>query len=477
VICVECAAGLDCVNQQCVCNAMSCPDGCCDTAAGPCLPGNVDANCGDGGVICVACPSGQDCVNQQCVCNATSCPNGCCTNGPGNPGSCLPGNSNANCGDGGELCETCPTGETCVDGDCVCNATSCPNGCCDTAAGPCLPGTANDNCGDNGVICVACPMGQTCVDQQCVGCNATTCPNGCCDTANGPCLPGNTNADCGDNGEICVSCPMGQRCVNQECVCDATSCPNGCCTNGPGNPGTCQTSSNTTCGTQGRLCIDCPDCQECRDGSCQFDESCTEDLVRDDAPSGSGNAGVTQCQEDGFCRQTIRVNITGAPANRAFDVYIDQGHVGDLDTHIFAGTFQVNAQGNGVFQGTSDIIINDGDCPSEVDNEIVLRNGTPLQHQFITEEFEPCDDCCPAPCGGVTNCPSGQFCCADVCLTEAVYSRCDRCGARCDDDEECCDGVCVDEGDCDTLQALITPADPPQPRRKKKKKSRPRRNG
>jgi hypothetical protein len=54
------------VSGQCVCDATSCPNGCCD-ASGVCQPGNTNAVCGTGGVTCFACsPAGNNCESGEC---------------------------------------------------------------------------------------------------------------------------------------------------------------------------------------------------------------------------------------------------------------------------------------------------------------------------------------------------------------------------------------------------------------------------
>jgi hypothetical protein len=69
----------------------------------------------------------------------------------------------------------------------------------------------------DGAACVACPTGQDCVGGECV-CDATSCPTGCCD-ANGVCQPGDTNAACGYAGVACTACtPAGNNCESGECT-------------------------------------------------------------------------------------------------------------------------------------------------------------------------------------------------------------------------------------------------------------------
>jgi hypothetical protein len=56
-----------------------------------------------------ACSAGQRCSGGQCICDATSCPNGCCTAG----GTCAAGTSETQCGGGGAACQSCGTCTVC----------------------------------------------------------------------------------------------------------------------------------------------------------------------------------------------------------------------------------------------------------------------------------------------------------------------------------------------------------------------------
>src|SRR5262249_40998353 len=83
------------------------------------------------------------------------------------------------------------------------------------------------------------------------------------------CAPNCSGKACGPDGcgntGTCGSCSGDLTCDESrgQCVCTAENCPNGCCSNGPGNPGTCQTGDtfqqcgdcNPACG-QGQVCQD-----------------------------------------------------------------------------------------------------------------------------------------------------------------------------------------------------------------------------
>jgi hypothetical protein len=238
--------------------AASCVNGCCDSAGVCHAPTTLEA-CGAAGAKCLACDSAR----------ADTCHSGACQCG-----------SNPPCGDGNR----------CVNGACVCDATSCPGGCCDDA-GRCWQ-LAVDHCGvANTARCTACnPLladgcksgctcgtshacvdGQHCLLGKCV-CDATSCTTGCC--AGETCTPPSLTA-CGALGAACVTCdPLladhcttagcacgtlavggckpGQHCLNGACMCDAMSC-RGCCYGDYCAPG----NNVQTCGINGVVCQVC----------------------------------------------------------------------------------------------------------------------------------------------------------------------------------------------------------------------------
>lgn len=180
---------------------------------GRCCPGGI---CVDG--VCTPCPAGQRCSGNQCHCDGLSCPGGCCTAFGTPAGICQPGTDNRVCGSGGNLCGVCATPTPfCVGQACqACSANSCPNGCCRATTGTCEAGNEATACGTSGGVCATC-SGQTptCRGGTCV-CTATSCTSGCCDGTN--CQPGNSLATCGPVGGMCFRCPA-----------TATSCTGGVC--------------------------------------------------------------------------------------------------------------------------------------------------------------------------------------------------------------------------------------------------------
>lgn len=266
----ECAAGLRCVAGTCVCDAESCATGCCDgtmcktpsvaacgTGGGACTacdPLAVDSctdgqcRCGSGG----SCAAGQRCSGGQCVCDSTSCPAGCCS------GNTCQINQLASCGSAGAACSVCNSqlADSCNQGECLCGS------------GP------------------ACVTGQRCVGGQCI-CDAVSCPAGCCQgnacaaLIHPTCAPsdgGNSCVQCSSvTSDRCAStggcacgtnrygCPPGTYCSNAECVCDSTGCP-GCCV----DQRTCLvTATASQCGKNGSPCTACSFSQQCINGACQ----------------------------------------------------------------------------------------------------------------------------------------------------------------------------------------------------------------
>ncbi|MBN1655769.1 MAG: hypothetical protein JXA30_18535 [Deltaproteobacteria bacterium] len=169
-----------------------------------CVPSDA-VNCGACGNSCA---SGQRCASGQCVCDSVSCPNGCCDGAE----QCRTPSANT-CGLNGADCRSCASGQRCASGQCVCDSVSCPNGCCDSAEQCRTPST--NTCGLNGADCRSCASGQRCASGQCV-CDSVSCPSGCCDA--GQCRTSSTTS-CGLKGELCENCATtDEYCYNGDCV-------------------------------------------------------------------------------------------------------------------------------------------------------------------------------------------------------------------------------------------------------------------
>jgi hypothetical protein len=140
------------------------------------------------------------CVNGKCArsapaCDATTCPQGCC-----NGTTCVPYASQTDgaCGTAGAACGACKVGEACESG--VCAASCIEEG-------------------------AACTVGQT---TCCVGGCSSLDGNKCCSPPNGPCT---TNAGCCGSGALCygqlpkkccyasgASCFSNDQCCNNDCL-------------------------------------------------------------------------------------------------------------------------------------------------------------------------------------------------------------------------------------------------------------------
>ncbi len=295
----QCAVGQHCVAGTCVCTPASCPTGCCQ---GTSCTTPVFPTCGDGGTACVACstqtsntcrPNGQcgcgagtaclpnqQCVNGACRCTATSCASGCCAGD-----TCVSPTLPTVCGAAGGACMAC-------DG---LRANVCDGGIC--------------GCG-SGAECVA---GQRCLNGACV-CDVTSCANGCC--KNGLCYVGATSA-CGTDGGNCTDCTSsrGNLCLQGVCHCGTV---NPTCQAAPCAPAACNTTSASSCvsDTAGNRGCDCQDfsgpylCGARADG-CYDDQGIPVCGCGGVASCGIGTRCAHCRDPSGTCRPTCLANDAG----------------------------------------------------------------------------------------------------------------------------------------------------------------------
>jgi hypothetical protein len=118
------------------------------------------------------------------------------------------------CGASGAACAACATGQQCdtSNGDCVCNATTCPSGCCD--GNVCVPYASESpgQCGTGGAACKSCSNGVCDLTAGTCSCDANTCLNGCCEGGtSGTCVlyAAQSSSECGAFGATCSSCGGG----------------------------------------------------------------------------------------------------------------------------------------------------------------------------------------------------------------------------------------------------------------------------
>ncbi len=264
-----CEPGNQCVNGTCVCNAATC-SGCCSPDGLSCrVPGTVNDECGKNGFTCQRCDGQAQCADGRCSsCTSVTC--GRCCSGSAclaaMPGPCPLDGGLCPCGQGGAICQSCATlatdtcnadgscscgpspacrpGQHCVRGQCLCDAASCPTGCC---SGTSCAQPSVQQCGSNGSSCFACSptlanncsstgdcrcgsgpacrSGERCSTNGCV----CDCPNGCCTSTNA-CIAPSFPSNCGLNGSSCVPCDVNRSdsCANGNCSCGGgPSCPVG----------------------------------------------------------------------------------------------------------------------------------------------------------------------------------------------------------------------------------------------------------
>jgi hypothetical protein len=164
-VCIACASGQKCVSGMCQ-SATACAG--CVGSTGTCRAGTTKTSCGSAGNACVTCPSADSCINGACV------PTVACAHPDCSAGAAL----NATCNTCvAKICAAdsyCCTGSwdaTCVgEVKTVCNLTTCQTTTCagcTSSTGTCRAGTTTTSCGTGGAACVTCPSGHSCVSGQC----------------------------------------------------------------------------------------------------------------------------------------------------------------------------------------------------------------------------------------------------------------------------------------------------------------------
>ena len=196
------------------CSPTSCPSGCCD-AAGKCVVYAMQSGtaCGTGGAGCGACGTGESCSSGACSCGGTMC-NGCCSSAK----QCVTTPSNMACGENGTTCQMCAANQECnSQGQCVCDAHTCPNGCCTSAVGGSCIAYASETatqCGSAGAICAACSQPANSTATCSSGACSFTCTGGTT-KCSGACV--NLQGDGGNCGSCGHSC-LGGACTSATCL-------------------------------------------------------------------------------------------------------------------------------------------------------------------------------------------------------------------------------------------------------------------
>ena len=345
-----CAAGLECVNGQCMAPTGECNPACeagfiCD--AGACRA-CVGDECGQSDCTVTGCAAGQVCdaTSKTCVPASTAGACASCTTAddcPAGGWTCVPLSTGQACLPPCTTSDDCTTGWTCFNGACApggfscagCNVDGCTsaNDVCDTNTGNCTSpqsqcgactydwecgdGNACHSFGPNLSVCVprcsggaACPGGANCITDDTSGYKVcepkgTTCcfdenPANCPDT--NACTPacggGTPHCKLG----VCVACLEDAHCPQgQTCNTNNGTCSGGGPQCGGGTPhwneakGTCvQCLNDTHCG--GSVCN--PQTNTCENDICG---TCADPYPA--CAEVNGEFYCVQCTDDSYCGQ------------------------------------------------------------------------------------------------------------------------------------------------------------------------------
>ena len=294
--CGQCSGGEVCKHGQCVCQPQCAGNKCGDDACGgtcgacfgnticelgncECIPVCAGKECGDDGCegTCGSCGAGEDCVNGTCV---GGCQDECMPDSV----SCR-GNGVVACGEfDDDSCldwspaELCPAGESCLQGECVCQPNCTGKECSD------------DGCGGN---CGSCASGNVCEYGHCI------------------CKPDCIGKECGDDGcgGSCGTCVGDAYCQGGTCKCPTTCAGKECGYDG--------------CGEK---CGDCKGQELCNNGACSH--ACVSD-------GGCTAAGLEKPLEDLKGYQVCTENDMTLHVSNDFDDTSDTAHQCTDNTTVF----------------------------------------------------------------------------------------------------------------------------------------------
>ena len=237
----------------------NCCTGCWDGIR--CRAGIGNMNCGRAGAMCLNCTEMGD------ACDNFACTDGACVAGVRQPGCAIDDQCEfqvmdtqcSMCADG----IRCESDETMGDRDGECAMGMCCKG-CRLDNGMCVPQATADvtdaTCGQRGELCQTCQTNETCMEGRC------HCPN--CRDGGGLCVSTATDTQCGSGGAMCFSCGAGASCAGAVCRCDNGMGCYDSTTHTCVDAATASTSS-ATCGTNGNQCRACDNGQTCMAGDCQ----------------------------------------------------------------------------------------------------------------------------------------------------------------------------------------------------------------
>ena len=148
-LCAQCGSA----NPSSICCVRNSRGYCSGSFAVQCpCKSNLCLTCDSTHGACVGCPSGQTCLNGECCANANVCGSTCLA-APCDASQCL------HCDSGSGACVGCPAGQTCQSGTC----------CIPAFTGPC---TSDDQCCDfpNSTCCsgICCHGPAICLEGSCI---------------------------------------------------------------------------------------------------------------------------------------------------------------------------------------------------------------------------------------------------------------------------------------------------------------------
>ena len=235
----------------------------------------------------------------------------------------------------------CPTGDACVNGNCV--PASCGGG---EFGGACPGGYACDGgrcaastCGDAGV----CPPGETCQGSGCIDpCKGVDCGAGSFCSL-GKCVAG---------GCYAAGCDGGLVCSNGSCVanaCAGVTCPDGTFCRG----GYCVQACGFVSCPSGQLCDQNGDCVPTPCGGCSAGQICQDGGCLADPCSGVGCAAEQVCAAglcvDNPCNGVVCPGLMSCVQGQCVDVARDGGTIGSGTS---SGSGSGTSSGTGAGSGT-----------------------------------------------------------------------------------------------------------------------------
>jgi len=282
------------------------------------------------------CASGQTCSNGNCVTTCT--PKTCSTLGY----SC--GSWSDGCS-GTLNCGTCPTGKTCSNGQCV---STCTNQ-CTSGAKQCSGTTGYQTCGDyNGDGCTEwssltnCPTGQFCSGGVC----SSSCTNECstsgqkqCSGSAGYQTCGNYDADSCLEWSSVTSCASGQVCSGGNCVagCTPKTCSSLGYNCGTASDGCSGTLNCGTCST-GYTCSSNKCVAACTPKTCsQLGKSCGSWSDGCSSTLNCGTCASGKTCSNGQCVSSVPTLRWPLPGNKSNRVILSGGNFGDAWTWTYCG--------------------------------------------------------------------------------------------------------------------------------------------